>query len=439
MNGARLPETFGGDFSYSQAEANIPSDKAMYEDETPASGSYGDYNAEAERRQGSESGYESGISDAPPAYGRISSEDTGYISSSAVQDSRELYEDVGYDQDVYDEYVDVSASEGGTMEAFSPPIGYWNNSSDFATQQHLIKKMILNRSNVFDLESHIEYKLADGSKTKWNLADEWGKDGKNTPYAYSGSPFTGDRVISRIWLMEASHNGMVSQTLHFSMPNSLTEMEMFKPIIPVLVRTHDEGPTHVVIRPGDKLETPIPLWYKDVTSRRSPVIENNPGVTEEHLREELMMNSNPRERRHVKNLAAGSSILLKYIQDKINNENFEDRLVPVLSEGYYKIPNAEAESFIRLWKIDQSRDLTVKHLYNLTVKPNRSVRSPKDSSSFHEDPFQDKAEIMSKMDNWSLGEAAEEKTFSDKVIRERPITVYWKIRVELVPVSKAGH
>jgi hypothetical protein len=414
MTGTRLPETFGGDFAYSSSEANIPSDAPMVDE---ASSTYADFEGgESERWQDSD--YESGHhSSASYTYDeRNHGGDAMYANVAPEPAFAETYGDAGFDQGAYDGYDDAGAPAAEiTTGTFDPPIGYWNASADFSTQRHSIHKMIQNRANTFDLFSHIEYKLADGSKTKWKLADEWGKDGKNTPYAYSGSPFTGDRVVSRVWVLEASHNAPVSQTLHFA------------------------GPTHVVLKPGEKLETPVLLWFKDVTSRRSPIIEDHPGVTESDLRSELMMNSNPRERHHVKNLAAGSSILLKYIQDKIDNEGFEDRLVPVLSEGYYKIPNNEAENFIRLWKIDQSRDLTVKELYNLTVKPNRAVRSSKDSPSFHEDPFQDKAEIIGSMDAWTLGDPAEEKSYATKVVRDKPITVYWKIRVELVPASKAGH
>jgi len=357
----------------------------------------------------------------------------GFTEFSELPERTQETYDYGYDQD---EEVKHDSAEA---DMYSPPIGYWDPSSDFSTQEYSIKRMINNRNNMFDMFSHIEYRLAEGSKTKWTLGKEWGEDGKNTPYAYSGSPFGADRVINRIWLMDASHNSVTSQTLHFSMPNSLTKTEMLKPIIPTLVRTHEEGPTHVILRPGEKLRVPMLLWFRDVTSRRSPVIARHPTVDEHKLRSELMNTSNMKERGYVKNLAAGNSILLDYIRDKIDSEGYADRLEYVPKEGYYKIPINEAESFIQLWKKDQSRDLTVGHLYNLTVRPNRAVRSPKDSPSFHEDPFQDRAEIMSSITEWSLGDEAEEKAFYNKTIREKPITVYWNIRVELVPATGERH
>ena len=165
-------------------------------------------------------------------------------------------------------------------------------------------------------------------------------------------------------------------------------------------------------------------------------MERNPGVTEAYFRKhELKVNSNLKERQFVWNLTIGDSVLLDYIQDKIANEGFEDRLVPVHADNFYKIPKEEATSFIKLWKMDQSRDLTLEHLYNMTVRPYRGSRSPKDSPSFHEDSFQDKIEIMSKMPDYNMGDPAEEKIFYEKMIRKKPITLYTTIRVELLPNS----
>lgn len=428
MSGKRLPERFGRDFIYPSSEDNVPVDHSMTEDEVPPSSGYEDYGGEYAESDGwtdTAAGYESGIPD------------TEYGSGASV--FSDPYEGGDSDHNAYEDYHVESGPQGeGTVDIFSPPIGYWNPAADYATQQYAIKRMIQNRDNAFDLFASIEYKLADGSRTKWSLANEWGADGKNTPYSYSGSKYTGDRIVSRIWLMHASHNAPVTQTLHFSMPNSHTSKEMMKPIIPLLLRTHEEGPTQIVLEPGQKLEKPYLLWFKDMNARHSPIVEHYPGVTADQLEAELEVNSNPREKDYVKNLTVGSSILLKYIQDKMDNEGYKVALVPVLSEGYYKIPIKDAQSFIELWKTDQSRDLTVKHLYNLTMTPNRGVRSPKDSALFHEDPFQDKAELMNKMSDWSLGEPAEEKSFASKVIREKPITVYWTIRVELVPFSRSS-
>ncbi len=344
-------------------------------------------------------------------------------------DPQEQFE--SFDSTYAEENKEANTSEA--LEMFSPIIGEWSTAADFSTTEYAIQRMIKNRNNVFDISSHMEYTLANGSKTRWTLENEWGKDGKNKPYAYSGSPYGANRVINRVWLLNARHNGDVSQTLHFSMANSLTSAEMFKPIIPVLVSTHEEGPTHVVLYPGEKLECPKLLWYRSASSKRSPVILRYPKYTEEKLREELGYNSNPKETKYVKNLSIGKSVLLEYIKDKCARGDLTNPLMPVYSEGYYKIPNAEAENFIQQWKIEKSCDLTVEHLYNLVVKPNRAVRSSPESSTFHEDVFQDKAEIMSKIAEWEMESSKERKLFADRFIKSKPITVYWTIRVELVP------
>jgi hypothetical protein len=422
MSGTRLTENFG-EYSYAPAETDMS--ERMMDDSS--------YAPVEESRHHEEDRWQERVPEMEHQVHVLPVQESGsFTEYSEMPEEAEAY---GYGV----EEAPAAASAAEAAGTYSPPLGYWDPSSDFATQEYAIKRMIKNKNNMFDMFSHIEYRLAEGSRTKWNLASEWGKDGKNTPYGYSGSPFGANRVISRIWLMEASHNGSTSQSLHFSMPNSLTKTEMLKPLIPMLVKTHEEGPTHVILRPGEKLRAPMLLWYRDVASRRSPVIAANPGVTADKLRSELMDTSNMKERGYVKNLAAGNSTLLDYIRDKIDYEGYVDRLDYVPKEGYYKIPVSEAETFINLWKSDQSRDLTVGHLYNLTVRPNRAVRSPKESPSFHEDAFQDKAEIMSRMSEWSFGDAAEEKSFYNKTVREKPVTLYWTVRVELVPGAHERH
>lgn len=429
MSGQRLTENFG-EYGYSPSETDMP--EQMVDDRN-----YGTSEAFTDSERWTSSDPGANFVPEPSMPGRWEHEEDMRVPAPVVVPGG--FSEAPIDRDEDYSYGYEGEAVGASADMYSPPLGYWDPSSDFATQEYAIKRMLDNRNNMFDIFSHIEYRLAEGSKTKWTLGKEWGEDGKNTPYSYSGSPYGADRVITRMWLISASHNGGISQTLHFSMPNSLTKTEMLKPIVPLLVRTHEEGPTHVVLRPGEKLRAPVLLWYRDVKSRKSPVIANNPGVSEHKLRSELMDSPNVKERGYVKALSAGNSILLDYINDKIANEGYANRLEHVAREGYYKIPVAEAESFIQLWKKDQSRDLTVEHLYNLTVRPNRAVRSPKDSPSFHEDPFQDRAEIMSSMTEWSLGDEAEEKAFYNKTIREKPITIYWNIRVELAPLSPERH
>ena len=357
---------------------------------------------------------------------------TTYIDSDDDDDIEELYDDedeIGSLDGVEKEMYTTQTKN----ELYSPMIATYHKASDYVTQSEAMKKMMKNKNNVFDISSHLEYKLVDGMSTVWSFAREWGDDGKSNPYEYSGSPFDSNRLIKRIWLKSASHNSITSQTLTFSLLNPLTRQEMLKPIIPVLVKTHEEGPTHLVLRPNEKLSNPLLLWCKDTETRRSPVIEQYPNTTAEELKLELQQNSNPREKNYVKNLVDGSSILLEFIKDKIKHEGYQDNLTRVASEGYYKIPIKSAMEFIKLWQIEQSRDLALSHLKHLTVRPNRAVRSERESENFNEDIFQDKAEIRSQIDVWNIGAATEEKQFISKAIKHKPINLYWTLRIELVP------
>ncbi len=439
LAGARLSETFG-EYSYSERENAGERMSELSSEDNYASNIHDD---DDRRTPSSEGSVPRGVPNIHAARSSESgSQAFGYedMDPDSARQGSAGYDEYGSHPYFSGEDVTHAESHQETAvrkkrdmeELYSPPMGYWHPSSDYSTIEYAIKRMIENRDNLFDMYPNMEYVLANGSKTSWTMASEWGKDGKLVPYLYSGSPFNPSRTISRIWLMDASHNGDISQTLHFSMHNALTGLEMFKPIIPSLVRTHEEGPTHIFLRPGDHLRSPVMIWHRDLTTRRSPVVEEHPGMTERDLRKE--MSSDSLEVNLVKNLVPGKSVLLDYIQDKVENEGFAEVLEDKTQEsGYYRIYNSEVDTFIQNWQIDQSRDLSVEHLWNIRVTPNRGVRSSKGSPTFHEDKFKDRAEIKSKMSDWTMGDTTAEDEFVQKVIHEKPITLYWQFRVELVP------
>lgn len=364
----------------------------------------------------------------------VDNEDSGERrnwDSNPDMDETSTYEDQRR-EDNYEEEQGEYADE--IDDIYSPPIGYWHGSADFHTNAFAMKRLRENVGNVFDLNAGIHYKLAEGHAAEWSIDKEWGgEDGESAPYEYAGSKATPNRILNKIWLMEASNTGNTSQSLSFSLKNKHGQ-EMLSPMIPVLVSTKSAGAVWVSLHPKEKMTTPIALWLRNKRRTISYVVQANPGMTAKKLRSQVPADNVDTG---MKNLIPGKSILLEFIQDKIKSEprTHDNPLEAVGDAGFFRIMNEDVNAYISEWMKEQSRDLYVKHLNDLVIIPEKSSRSAVGSSGRDDDPFHDTAEIMGKASNWTLPDTKEAIKFAHNEIEFRTQSIYLKLRVEMLPVS----
>lgn len=322
-------------------------------------------------------------------------------------------------------------------ELFAPPIGFWKPSSDYATNAYAIRSMLARKHDTFAMSVGIHYKLGEGKAASWSIEKEWGgSEGEAAPYLYSGSKFGADRIIDRMWLLEARNASNVSQSLSFSLKSN-DGFEMLHPIIPVLVSTKSDGPVFTTLAPGERLETPIFLWLRTKQKRISKVVENNPSVTPDDLLRGVPLD-NVEGEDGIRNLIPGKSLLYDYVKEKIESGEIktEDIMEPVQRAGYFRITDEEVRGFIQKWMEEQSRDLYVKHLNDLVITPERATRASVDSKEREDNPFDDRVELTKNIQTWSLGDDEEEKKHAEKEAEHRTQSIYLKIQVELLPRSK---